>query len=216
MVFRFFKLLHGRFWGIGALLAITIGAVIGYAIRPDLLRWDAPLSALGTDVKTSPFFAGSMFLSAYCLWRWRTYLRQTERNQKLIISMISLTILGLYLIALMPVTWRPLPYKLHHFGVLLAGLSMSLTVVLDSILSKHKKNGHTVLWHGIKFLSFLLIVIGGIISILSLERYNKLQLVLVGESSMFVGYSVWVVLKVYLGESKSSTIGRLVKKIFYS
>jgi hypothetical protein len=213
LIFRFFKLLHGRFWGFGSLIAISLGALIGYSIRPDLLGLNTPLSRLGTDVRTSPFFAGSMFLSAYCLWRWRTYLRLTVRNSKPLLPLISLTILGLYLVALMPVTWKPWPYRIHHFGVVLAGISMCLTVMLDSILSKNKHSKHQGAWRAIKIFALLLIMTGGAIVILSTENIAKLHLILVGEAVMFFGYGVWISLKIYLGVGKTSAIGKIVKRL---
>ena len=42
LVFRFFKLLHGRFWGIGFIMAGVIASGIGYLIRPDLLTVNTP------------------------------------------------------------------------------------------------------------------------------------------------------------------------------
>lgn len=213
LIFRFFRLLHGRFWGLGAIIAIQVGAFIGYLIRPDLLAVTIPLSHLGTDVRTAPFFAGSMFFAAYCLWRWRIYLSRTVKNTRPIIPLVSLTILGLYLIALMPVTWEVWPSRLHDFGVILAGISMAATVVADSLLSKSKKSRYQTLWRAIKLLALLLIVVGGLITILSLDSIGKLALILVGELTMFVGYSTWIVLKTIHGEERRSAIGRFFQRL---
>ena len=213
LIFRFFKLLHGRFWGFGFILSGILGATIGYIIRPDLFDISIPLSELGTDVRTAPFFAGSMFFAAYSLWRWRTYLKNTLKNSRPVIPLVSLTILGLYLIALMPVTWEVWPHRFHNAGVILAGLSMSATVLMDSILSKNRKNKNEEIWKIIKLFSFTLIISGGIVVILSLEGVGKLNLILLGEFMMFAGYSIWILLKIFLGEGSRSAIGKLFHKL---
>lgn len=215
LIFRFFKLLHGRFWGFGAIVAIILCAVIGYLIRPDLLRVDGALSELGTDVRTAPFFAGSMFFAAYSLWRWRIYVKHTLKSTKPELPLLNLTILGLYMIALMPITWDVWPHRLHNIGVAITGLSMSATVLADSILSRTKKSKKAKYWRIAKLASFLFIMVGATITALSLEEINKLQLMLLGEGLMFLGYANWVVLKTYIGESPRSTIGRIVNKLLY-
>ncbi len=214
LIFRFFRLLHGRFWGLGGLISMMLGAAIGYAIRPDLLRPDIALSELGTDIRTAPFFAGSMFFAAYSLWRWRTYLRRTFKTDRPVVPLISLTILGLYLIALMPVTWEVWPHRLHNLGVMITGLSMAATVLLDSVLSRTKYKKHKILFRLIKSVSLLLIIFGGVVVLLSVEEVAVLSMVLIGEAMMFAGYAVWVILRIYLGEGRQSAIGRIMKKIF--
>jgi hypothetical protein len=214
LIFRFFKLLHGRFWGLGAIISVIVGATIGYLIRPDLLAVDIPLSRLGTDVRTAPFFAGSMFFAAYCLWRWRIYLSRTMKNSRPVVPLLSLTILGLYLIALMPVTWEVWPARLHDVGVFLAGFSMLATVLADSVLSTYRRSSKLVLWRSIKLFAFVAIMLGGIVVILSLDEVGYLELILLGEGLIFLGYSVWVLQKIVHGESKRSTIGRLYERLF--
>jgi hypothetical protein len=214
LIFRFFRLLHGRFWGIGSIVSILLGATIGYLIRPDMFRVDGALSELGTDVRTAPFFAGSMFFAAYSLWRWRTYIKHTLKTARPEIPLVSLTILGLYMIALMPITWEVWPHRLHNIGVAITGISMSATVLTDSILSRTRKSKKANIWRMAKLTSFLLILVGATITALSVEEVNKLQLMLLGEGLMFLGYANWIILKVYIGEGTQSTIGRIVKKLF--
>lgn len=213
LVFRFFRLLHGRFWGLGTLVSILTGALIGYSIRPDLLDVNIPVSRLGTDIRTAPFFAGSMFFAAYSLWRWRIYLGHTIKKKQPLLPLISMSILGLYLIALMPVTWEVWPARLHDFGVIILGISMLLTVAADVILTVNRKSKHSAQWKLIKLASILLIFVGGIIVVLSLAQVNVLNLILLGEVLMFLGYGSWVILKVALGEGRRSAIGRIVQKV---
>lgn len=213
LIFRFFRLLHGRFWGLGSLTAILLGAGIGYVIRPDLLAVDVPLSRLGTDVRTAPFFAGSMFFAAYSLWRWRIYLAHTMKNERPVLPLISLSILGMYLIALMPVTWEVWPSRLHDFGVFTLGISMLLTVSADVVLTQNRKNKNDTTWKIVKLLAFLTIMVGGVLVTLSLDEVQILNVILLGEGLMFIGYAGWVILKVALGEGKRSAIGRIVHKL---
>jgi hypothetical protein len=59
----------------------------------------------------------------------------------------------------------------------------------------------------------MLIIFGGIITTLSLREFDKLQLMLVGEAMMFAGYGIWVILKIYIGEGRQSTIGKIFQKV---
>jgi hypothetical protein len=135
------------------------------------------------------------------------------KNTKPVIPLISLTILGLYMIALMPVTWQVWPSRLHHIGVFITGCSMLAAVVVDSVLSKNRKSAHTNRWWLIKMLSVIMITSGGVLVFLSAETIAILDVILLGEAIMFFGYSGWIILKIYLGEGKRSAIGRLYEKI---
>ena len=192
------------------LLSVTIC----YLIQPSFLGLNIPLSDFGTDIRTAPYFAGGMFFAAYSLWRWRKYLTLTLKNPRPVIPLLSTTILGCYLVALMPVTWEVWPQKIHYFGVGLIGASMAATVVFDSFLSKIHKSSNLTLWRLNKSLSLVFIVFGSIITFLSLKAVAFLQLVLVGEAFIFFGYSLWIVTKIYAGEGPRSAIGKIVKKLF--
>jgi len=213
LVFRIFRNLHGRFWGIGAMLVLIIGFSVCFLIRPDLFTSSAAFSDFGEDVRTAPYFAGSVFFAAYGLWRWRNYLSRTLKRTKPIIPLISLTIIGLYLVALMPVSWKPLPYKIHIFGVLLAGISMALTVLFDVLMSKTRKKTNYRRTKLIKFLCVLLIVSGGIITFGSADITGWFSMALIGEFMMLLGYGIWVVLKTYQGEDPRSALSRQLRKI---
>jgi hypothetical protein len=77
---RFLRHLHGRFWGIVGISAMLIGFGICFIIRPDLLRISTAFSYFGNDVRTAPYFAGSVFFAAYGLWRWQQYLARTWKR----------------------------------------------------------------------------------------------------------------------------------------
>lgn len=211
LFFRVLQNLHGRFWGIAALYGLTIGLTICFLIRPDMRHVSTAFSDFGNDVRTAPFFAGSMFFAAYGLWRWRNYLSRTLKRSGPIIGLITLTIIGLYFVALMPVSWKPLPYRLHFFGVLLAGTSMMLTVVVDGLLTKSRKTGYGAKLS--RFVSVVCIVVGGYITYGSAEVIGWYKLSLLGEVLILLGYTIWVFMKTTQGEGARSRLGRLIQKI---
>jgi hypothetical protein len=77
LIFRYFRSLHGRFWGVAGALFMVLGFMVCFAIRPDLLNVSTAFSDFGSDVRTAPYFAGSVFIFAYGLWRWHNYLART-------------------------------------------------------------------------------------------------------------------------------------------
>src|SRR5687767_7465523 len=103
LIFRFVKNLHGRFWGVAGIIVMVAGFTICFLIRPDLIDISTALSDFGTDIRTAPYFAGSVFFAAYGLWRWRNYLYRNWKRSMPVTGLVTLTILGLYLVALMPV-----------------------------------------------------------------------------------------------------------------
>jgi hypothetical protein len=213
LLFRFFGKLHGRFWGLMGIAGILLGAAVCFAIRPDLLRQHAGLSAFATDVRTAPYFAGSMFFAAYGLWRWRNYLSRTLKRSKPVIELLTLTILGLYIVALMPIAWRPWPYYLHIFGMTLTGISMAATVVFDALLSRVRVTSTVRRWRLLKLLSFLLILLGGWITLGSTQLLAIYNRALEGETMMLFGYSIWICAKTYQGEGSRSMLSKLLKDI---
>jgi hypothetical protein len=120
LFFRILQRLHGRFWGVAAIIGASLGLSICFIIQPSMWNASTAFSDFGRDVRTAPFFAGSMFFGAYGLWRWRNYLGRTLKRPGPVIGLLTLTIIGLYLVALMPVSWQPWPYRVHFFGVFLA------------------------------------------------------------------------------------------------
>ena len=213
LLFKALQNLHGRFWGIAALHGMTIGLAICFLIRPEMWRISTAFSDFGNDVRTAPFFAGSMFFAAYGLWRWRNYLARTLRRSGIVLGLLTLTIIGLYLVALMPVSWKPIPYKIHFFGVLLTGCSMALTVIVDGLLTKVKLTNHEVTIRFFRLLAFASIVIGGYITLGSAETLQWYNLSLLGEILIVFGYAVWVYLKTRLGEGPRSRLSRILQKV---
>jgi multisubunit Na+/H+ antiporter MnhG subunit len=213
LLFRFFGKLHGRFWGLTGVAGILLGATVCFAIRPDLFKQHAGLSAFATDVRTAPYFAGSMFFAAYGLWRWRNYLVRTLKRSKPVIELLTLTILGLYIVAFMPIAWRPWPYYLHIFGMTMTGASMAATVVFDALLSKVRVTKTVRRWRLLKLLSFLFIIIGGWITLGSTQLLGWYNNSLEGEAMMLLGYSIWISAKTYQGEGNRSVLSKLLKDI---
>src|SRR4030095_6323905 len=162
LLFRYIRKVHGRFWGLAGIIGMSVGFAICFLIRPDLLDISTAFSDFALDVRTAPYFAGSVFFAAYGLWRWRNYLSHTWRRKMPIIGLITLTITGLYLVALMPLSWQPWPYRLHIFGVALAGISMFTTVVFDGLLSRPRKGAaNQSTWSILHLLAIIAIFAGG-------------------------------------------------------
>jgi hypothetical protein len=213
LFFRILQNLHGRFWGIAALMGMLVGMGICFLIRPDMWHISTAFSDFGRDVRTAPFFSGTMFFAAYGLWRWQKYLRRTYKRSGPILLLILFTIIGLYLVALMPVSWKPWPYRIHFFGVILAGFSMAATVVVDALLTKTKQSKHMLRTRIARLASFVLIVIGGYITFGSAETVAWYRLSLLGEVLILFGYTIWVFMKTRQGEGPRSKLSGLIQKV---
>lgn len=213
LFFRILQNLHGRFWGIAALMGMLIGMSICFLIRPDMWHISTAFSDFGRDVRTAPFFSGTMFFAAYGLWRWQKYLRRTYKRSGPILLLILFTIIGLYLVALMPVSWKPWPYRVHFIGVILAGFSMAATVVVDALFTKTKQSKHMLRTRVARLASFLLIVIGGYITFGSAETVAWYRLSLLGEVLILFGYTIWVFMKTRQGEGPRSKLSELIQKV---
>lgn len=208
---RFLRNIHGRFWGLTAIVGMLVGFSVCFAIRPDLLHVGTAFSDFGTDVRTAPFFVGSVFFAAYGLWRWRTYLARTWKRTMPVTGLMTLTVLGLYLVALMPLSWKPIPYYLHLFGVSLAGASMLATVVLDGLLSATRESQKVRFWRFWRGLSFASIIAGGWLTLGSTELFGWYEVALLGESLMLFGYFVWIWVKTYQGEGRRTLLSKFLK-----
>jgi len=213
LFFKTLQKLHGRFWGIAAINGMVLGLSVCFLIRPEMLHISTAFSDFGRDVRTAPFFAGSMFFAAYGLWRWRNYLSRTVKRPGPVLALLSLTILGLYIVALMPVSWKPWPYRIHLFGFALAGVSVVLTVVVDGLLTKTKKSKRTYMSRVLRIVSVLLIIIGGYITFGSAEAIGWYRLALLGECLVLLGYIIWVYMKTIQGEGLRSKLSVLLSKI---
>lgn len=213
LIFRFFRRLHGRFWGLAGILVLLLGIVVCFAIRPDLLHYSTAISDFGLDVRTAPYFAGSVFFAAYGLWRWRNYLARTLKRTRPILGLITTTIVGLYMVALFPVSWHPWPYRLHFIGVTITGISIAATVIFDILLSKTRKNQNANRTRAIKMTSFVLIIVGGWLTFGSSDAIGWLHVALAGEIMMLLGYALWIGIKTYQGEDPRSALSKQLNKI---
>lgn len=211
MFLRFLKNIHGRFWGISAILGMVCGFALCFAIRPELLRADTAFSDFGNDIRTAPYFSGTVFFAAYGLWKWRKYLSRTWTRTMPVTGLIMMTILGLYLVALMPLDWKPVPYYIHIFGMSLAGISMLATVVLDGVLSKTKPGKHKNYWRLWRLTSIVLVIIGGWLTLGSTEILGWYKVALIGETFMILGYFIWIWIKTYRGEGRRSLLSKFLK-----
>jgi len=214
LIFRLIKNLHGRFWGLAGISGMLTGFSVCFLIRPDMAHVSTAFSDFGGDARTAPYFAGSVFFAAYGLWRWRNYLARTWRRPTPVTGLITLTMFGLYLVALMPVTWRPIPHDIHLFGVALAGGGMLATVALDGVLAKTRGEGtHTKLWRLVRLVALLLILWGGVLTLGSVEAVGWFNVSLLGESLLLAGYYIWIVLRTVLGEGNRTVLGRILRKL---
>lgn len=211
---RLLRRLHGRFWGVFGLVMLDIALLICFMLRPELRSLSTAFSDFGTDIQTAPFFIAGVFLAAYGLWRWRNYLSRTFRHPGLSTLLITLIIVGLYLIVFMPVGINERLEAFHYFGFALAGLCMALTVLTDMLLRRTRRGKNYRVWQFVRFISLLMIVGGGIISLLSSERYSRgLDITLVGEALILTGFGLWVIIRTYQGEGTKSNISKILNKI---
>lgn len=210
LIFRLFSNFHGRFWGVAGISMMTMGFALCFVIRPDLYNISTAFSDFGNDVRTSPYFAGSVFLGAYGMWRWRNYLARTWKRTHPMTGLITLTILGLYVVALVPLSWNS---RLHMAGMIVAGISMLATVVVDGLLTKQTARGNVTLWRFVRLTSFASITIGGWLTFGSAQLIGWYNVALLGETLMLLGYLEWVGFKTYQGEGGRSQLSKIVGKI---
>lgn len=207
---RFLKNIHGRFWGLTAITGMIIGFSVCFLIRPDMLHISTAFSDFGNDVRTAPYFAGTVFFTAYGLWRWRRYLARSWKRTAPVTGLLGLTVIGLYLVALMPISWKPIPYYVHLFGVTLAGLSMLATVVIDSLLTYPKKSANQLLWRAVRILSLVCILAGGWITLGSTEIVGWNEMALLGESLLLLGYLIWIISKTYQAQGRRTLLSKFL------
>jgi hypothetical protein len=210
LVFRLLRSVHGRFWGITGITFMILGFAICFMIRPDLRDISTALSEFGNDVKTAPYFAGAVFVGAYGMWRWRNYLARTWKRAMPVTGLLTLTIFGLYVVALVPISWNS---EIHMAGLMLAGFSMLATVLADGLLSKPSRRVNRPMWRIVRIVSFGTIVIGGWLTFGSARAIGWYSVALLGESLMLLGYLLWVGFKTYQGEGNRSQLSKSLRKI---
>ena len=210
LFFRYLQHLRGRFWGVAALTGLLIGFGICFIIRPELRDWSTAFSDFGDDIRTAPYFAGSLFFAAYGLWRWRNYLQRTVKRARPIMGLLTITIFSLLTIAFMPQSWGIWPYRVHLFAVTTLGLSILLTVVIDGLLSKTKPGKNVSIWRVFRFISFWLIIFGAWITFVSIQAIGWYDLQGLGELLMIFGYGLWVIVKTYRGDGGRTTLSKIL------
>lgn len=211
---RLFKSIHGRYWGVFGLLILLIFLSISFGIARNSIDWSVAISIFGTDTRTAPYFTAGLLFGAYGLWRWRNYLNRTTANPGLLTILITLTIVGLFLVAFMPLGWTYTAETLHYFGFALAGISMVLTVVADYLMTKTKKTKNQKKWQIIRLFSIVTILIGLVITLLSTNRMNNIfNIALIGESLVLIGYAIWIITKTYQGEGRKTGFSKLLNKL---
>jgi multisubunit Na+/H+ antiporter MnhG subunit len=210
---RFLRHLHGRFWGVAGVAIMGAGFGVCFVIRPDLLHISTAFSNFANDVRTAPYFAASVFVAAYGLWRWQRYLARTWKRAMPVTGLISLTVIGLYLVALMPISWGHVPYAIHMFGVALAYGSMLATVIMDGLLTRTSLRSGVRGWRLVRFVSIVLIILGGWLTLGSARVVGWFHLSLLGEISLLAGYFSWIVLKTYVGEGNRTILSRILRKL---
>jgi hypothetical protein len=213
LIFRVIKNLHGRFWGLAGAMGLSFGLAVCFLIRPEMLHMSTAFSDFGLDVRTAPYFSGSMFFAAYGLWRWRNYLKRTLRRTKPILALISITILGLIIVAIMPVSWQPWPAKLHYIGMAMTGISAAAAVIFDILLSKTPRENRANIIRIIKMVAFMLIVVGSWLTLGSSAWLGWFNISLPSEIMLMGGYFIWIILKTYQGEDPRSRLSRLLNRI---
>ena len=214
LLLRLMRRLEGRFWGIFGLLLLNAALAVCFLLRPDLQSFSTAFSDFGTDIQTAPFFITGVFGAAYGLWRWRNYVSKSFKNPGIITLLLTLIIIGLYLVVFMPVGLTDTIDRLHYFGFAVAGVAMALTVVADLLLRRTRRSKKFRQWRAIRVLSLVMIILGFTITLLSADRFNyDLDISLVGEALLLWGFGLWVIVKTYQGEGTRSGISKLLNKV---
>jgi hypothetical protein len=214
LLLRLFKRIHGRYWGVFGLMILLLLLGICYAIARDTVDWSFAISVFGTDSRTAPYFTAGLFFGAYGLWRWRNYLNRTTLNPGVLTILITLTIVGLYLVAFMPLGWTHTVETIHYFGFALVGISMVLTVLADFILTKTRKSKNQRKWQIVRIISIITILTGLVITLLSTSRMDFiLNIALIGELMVLIGYAIWIITKTYQGEGRKTGVSKLLNKL---
>lgn len=214
LLFKLFKKLNGRFWGIYGVLIFSIFMLISFVILPSSRDVSTALSDFGTDIRTAPLFTAALFFAGYGLWKWRNYLAKSSKSPGLVALSITGIIFGLYMVAFLPVGVNDTVERFHYFGFGLAGFFMITTVFLDLLLRKTKKGKAQRKWQFIRIFSLFLIISGAIVTILSADRFGPIiNYALVGEGLILLGFATWVMARTYQPEGLQSGFSKVLNKI---
>lgn len=90
---------------------------------------------------------------------------------------------------------------------------MLATVVMDGLLTKTSLHHGVRGWRLVRFISIVLIIVGGWLTLGSTRPLDWYKLSLLGESLLLSGYLSWIFLKTYVGEGNRTVLSRILKKI---
>lgn len=215
LLIKLMRKLNGRFWGVFGLLVLDSMLLLCFYIQPELQSISTAFSDFGTYAKTAPYFTVGLLAGAYGLWRWRNYLSKASTRPGLVTLFLSFIIFGLYVVALTPLGINETVDTLHYIGFAFAGAGMIMTVTADTFLTRVKKNRRNkTAWQLYRFLNILLIIFGMTVTMLSADRFgDPLQLSLLGETLILVGFSNWVIDRTYQGEGVQSGFSKALDKV---
>ena len=214
LLLKLFKKLNGRFWGIYGLLMFIVFMAICFIILPEYRDVSTAFSDFGTDIRTAPFFTAGLFFAGYGLWRWRNYLAKSSKIPGLVTLSITGIIVGLYMVAFLPVGVNDTVESLHYFGFALAGVFMISTVMIDLLLRKTKKGKSQKKWQIIRIFALLIIIAGATVTALSANRFGPVfNYALIGESLLVLGFASWVIARTYQPEGLQSGFSKVLNKI---
>lgn len=214
LLFKLFKKLNGRFWGVYGVVIFSIFMLISFVILPDSRNVSTALSDFGTDIRTAPLFTAALFFAGYGLWKWRNYLAASSKTPSLVTLSITGIIVGLYMIAFLPVGVNDTVEMLHYFGFGIAGFFMVVSVLVDLLLRKTKKGKSQRKWQIIRIASLVLIISGVVVTFLSADRFGSLLThALIGEGLILLGFATWVIARTYQPEGLQSGFSKVLNKI---
>jgi hypothetical protein len=214
LLLKLMRELNGRFWGLFSLIMLDISLILCFYIRPELRDISTAFSEFGTYAETAPYFTAGLFAGAYGLWRWRNYISRSSKNPGLVTLLLTIIIISFFMIAFSPLGLNNTVDLFHYFGFGLAGIGMILTVVADLLFRKTKEGKHKFSWQLVRILSLLMIVFGGVITVLSSEKFGyELGKSLLGESLVLTGFGIWVLTRTYQGEGVQTGFAKILHKV---
>ena len=214
LLLKLFKKLNGRFWGLYGLFFMTAMLMLCFYLTPELVDLSTAFSDFALTAKTAPYFTIGLFVGAYGLWRWRNYLQTSSEHPEFMSLSITAIIVGLYMVAFLPLDINDTVDTLHYYGFALVGLGMIATVLFDLFMRKVRKSKHKLWWQSIRVFCLILIVAGLVVTFLSADRFGPIiDYSLVGELLIAAGFSMWVFARTYQGEGVESGFSKTLSKV---
>lgn len=214
LLLKLMRKLNGRFWGLYSLIVLNSALALCFYIKPELREISTAFSDFGTYPETAPYFTAGLLAVGYGLWRWRNYISRSSKNPSLVTLFLTLVIVSFFMMAFLPIGLNDTVDSLHYFAFGLAGVSVVLTVFADLLFRKTRKGKHQLKWQLVRILSILMITVGGVITVFSAEKFGSvLELALLGETLVLLGFSVWVAARTYQGEGVQSGFSKILHKV---